>query len=66
MMQKTRRSKHQSFDKYAQGTISIDHGERAWDLLTNNKTQVSPGVYMFSVKDLQSGNITTGNFAILK
>ncbi len=54
------------FDKYAQGTISMSGGEHAWDLLTNNKTQVSPGVYMFSVKDLQSGNITTGNFAILK
>jgi hypothetical protein len=41
-------------------------GEHAWDLLTNNKTQVSTGIYMFSVKDLRSGNITTGNFAILK
>ncbi len=54
------------FDKYAQGTVSMSGGEHAWDLLTNNKTQISPGVYMYSVKDLQSGNITTGNFAILK
>jgi hypothetical protein len=54
------------FDKYAQGTISMSGGEHAWDLLTNNKTQVSTGIYMFSVKDLQSGNISTGNFAILK
>jgi hypothetical protein len=54
------------FDKYAQGTISMSGGEHAWDLLTNNKTQVSTGIYMFSVKDLRSGNITTGNFAILK
>ncbi len=55
------------FDKYAQGsTISMSGGEHAWDLLTNNKTQISPGVYMFSVKDTQSGYINTGNFAVIK
>lgn len=41
-------------------------GEHAWDLLTESKTQITPGVYMFSVKDLNSGNIDNGNFVILK
>jgi hypothetical protein len=41
-------------------------GEHAWDLLSDYKTTVSSGVYLFTVKDLQTGKTEIGKFAILK
>lgn len=41
-------------------------GEHAWDLLTDSKNQVTHGIYLYSVKDLQSGLVQMGNFAIIK
>jgi hypothetical protein len=41
-------------------------GEHAWDLLNDSKTQIATGVYLFTVKDLNSGNIQSGSFAIIK
>ncbi len=41
-------------------------GEHAWDLLSDSKNQITQGVYMYSVKDLESGFVQTGNFAIIK
>jgi len=41
-------------------------GEHAWDLLTNYKTEIQQGIYLFTVKDLQSDIIETGKFAVIK
>lgn len=41
-------------------------GEHAWDLLSNSKTTISMGVYLFTVKDEKTGNIEVGKFAIMK
>lgn len=41
-------------------------GEHAWDLLSDSKNQITQGVYMYSVKDLESGIVQTGNFAVIK
>ena len=41
-------------------------GEHAWDLLSNYKTNVSSGVYLFTVKDLKTEKTEIGKFAILK
>lgn len=41
-------------------------GEHAWDLLSDSKNQITQGIYMYSVKDLQSGIVQTGNFALIK
>jgi hypothetical protein len=41
-------------------------GEHAWDLLSDSKNQITQGIYMYSVKDLQSGIVQTGNFAVIK
>ena len=41
-------------------------GEHAWDLLNDSKTQIATGVYLYTVKDLNSGNIQSGSFAIIK
>lgn len=41
-------------------------GEHAWDLLSATKTTVSQGTYFFTVKDLDTGEVLTGTFVILK
>jgi hypothetical protein len=41
-------------------------GEHAWDLLSSSKASISQGLYLFAVKDLDTGIIKTGKFAILK
>lgn len=41
-------------------------GEHAWDLITDNDQAIATGLYLFSVKDLKTGNIKTGKFLIVK
>ncbi len=41
-------------------------GEHAWDLLSENTQIISRGLYMFSVEDLETNQIKTGKFIIIK
>jgi hypothetical protein len=41
-------------------------GEHAWDLLSDSKNQITQGIYMYSVKDLATDIVQTGNFAVIK
>lgn len=41
-------------------------GEHSWDLLSQNSQIIARGLYLFTVKDLQSGEIRTGKFAVIK
>jgi hypothetical protein len=41
-------------------------GEHAWDLLSENTQIISRGLYMFSVEDLETGEIKTGKFIVIK
>ena len=41
-------------------------GEHAWDLLSENTQIISRGIYLFTVKDLNSGKLYKGKFAIIK
>jgi hypothetical protein len=41
-------------------------GEHAWDLLSANQQIIARGMYIFSVEDLDSGNVQKGNFTIIK
>ena len=41
-------------------------GEHAWDLITKFDQAVATGLYLFSVKDLETGDIKTGKFLIIK
>ncbi|MFN4084050.1 MAG: hypothetical protein ACK4K9_10495 [Bacteroidia bacterium] len=55
------------FDVYSNpDKIVMSGGEHAWDLLTETKTQVSQGIYLFNVKDLKTGKVQSGKIAILK
>lgn len=41
-------------------------GEHDWNLLSKDSQIISRGLYLFSVKDLNSGKIQTGKFTIIK
>jgi hypothetical protein len=41
-------------------------GEHAWDLLSERTQIISRGLYMFSVEDLETNEIKTGKFIIIK
>jgi hypothetical protein len=41
-------------------------GEHAWDLLTENTQIISRGLYIFTVKDLDTGKLYKDKFAVIK
>jgi hypothetical protein len=48
------------------GKQIMSGGEHAWDLITDNDQAIATGLYLFSVKDNQTGEIKTGKFLIIK
>ena len=55
------------YDTYSdtENTV-IAGGEHAWDILTRNQQILARGLYVFSVEDLDTGNISKGTFTIIK
>lgn len=49
-----------------QQNIQFSGGEHAWDLITKHDQIIATGLYMFSVKDLDTGNIKVGKFLVIK
>lgn len=47
-------------------TAVFSGGEHGWDLLSANQQLIARGLYVFSVKDLDSGQTFNGKFVILK
>ncbi|OYU94913.1 MAG: hypothetical protein CFE21_14640 [Bacteroidetes bacterium B1(2017)] len=45
---------------------TMSGGEHAWDVLSDSKTTLSTGVYLFTVKDTKTGEIQSGSFAVIK
>jgi D-lyxose ketol-isomerase len=41
-------------------------GEHAWDLLTDSEQAIATGLYLFTVKNNNNGEIKTGKFLIIK
>ena len=41
-------------------------GMHAWDVLSDNRLRLAPGLYLFSVHDRDSGHNQTGRFVILR
>lgn len=48
------------------GKQIMSGGEHAWDLITDNDQAIATGLYLFSVKDTNTGEIKTGKFLIVK
>ena len=41
-------------------------GEHAWDLLSDANQNLTTGLYLYTVQDVESGNVQRGRFAIIK
>lgn len=41
-------------------------GQRAWDLLSESRLNVATGLYLYTVRDVDTGRTQTGRFAIIK
>ncbi|MCZ2356619.1 MAG: hypothetical protein LC115_08025 [Bacteroidia bacterium] len=55
------------FSTYSDPTNTLfSGGEHAWNLLSTNIQILARGLYLFVVKDLESGRIKRGKFAIVK
>ena len=56
----------QWFSRYSDGTQIMSGGEHAWDLITDNDQAISTGLYLFTVENVETGDIKRGKFAIIK
>ena len=54
------------FQKYSDGSQQMAGGEHAWDLITRKDQAVASGLYLFTVKNKDNGNIQRGKFLIIK
>lgn len=55
------------FETFApDGKQKFAGGEHAWDLLTDNEQAIATGMYLFTVKNNNSGDIKTGKFLVIK
>lgn len=55
------------FDNFAGNErLVFSGGEHAWDILTESKTAIAQGVYLFTVENTEDGTVKHGKFAILR
>ncbi|MCU7495788.1 MAG: hypothetical protein HF314_00300 [Ignavibacteria bacterium] len=55
------------FETYAKdGKQIMSGGEHAWDIISDNDQAIASGLYLFTVKDSNTGEIKTGKFLIIK
>jgi len=56
----------QWFQKFARGETIFAGGEHAWDLVTKDDQAIATGLYLFAVENLDTGEIQTGKFLVIK
>ena len=54
------------FKTYSNGTQKFAGGEHAWDLISKSDQAIASGLYLFTVKDLNTGKVKKGKFLIVK
>ncbi len=54
------------FDDFSAENRRLPGGEHAWDLLSENGLSLTAGLYLYTVKDLNSGDVQHGKFVIIK
>ncbi|WP_420454655.1 hypothetical protein [Rubrivirga sp.] len=54
------------FEDFSAPGREVAGGVHAWDLLSDNSLRLSSGLYLFSVRDLDTGEVDTGKFVILR
>ena len=54
------------YDDFSGDNRVLPGGEHSWDLLSESGLNLAGGLYLFSVKDLDSGDVHQGKFVIIK
>lgn len=55
------------FENFSPGaTQKMSGGEHAWDLISDGDQAIATGLYLFTVKDLDTGKIKKGKFLVIK
>lgn len=54
------------FSNFSDDPRGIAGGEHAWDLQSNANQILTTGLYLYTVKDLASGEVQTGKIVIIK
>lgn len=54
------------FQKFSDGTQQLAGGEHAWDLISQRDQAIATGLYLFTVKNTDTGDIQRGKFLIIK
>jgi hypothetical protein len=57
---------HQTFAAENDQNNVFSGGEHAWDLLSGQSQIIARGIYIFTVKDQNTGELSQGKFAIIK
>jgi hypothetical protein len=58
----------QWFEKFAAAGKSVffSGGEHGWDLVSSDDQAIATGLYLYTVEDLETGEIQKGKFAVIK
>lgn len=55
------------FENFSPGaTQKMSGGEHAWDLISDGDQAIATGLYLFTVKDIDTGKIKKGKFLVIK
>lgn len=54
------------FQTFSDGSQQLSGGEHAWDLITKKDQAVATGLYLFTVKNKETGDIQRGKFLVVK
>lgn len=54
------------YDNFSADNRQLPGGEHSWDLLSESNLNLAGGLYLFSVRDLESGEVQQGKFVIIK
>jgi hypothetical protein len=54
------------FQTFSDGSQQLSGGEHAWDLITRKDQAIATGLYLFTVKNKDTGEIQRGRFLVVK
>ncbi|MBL7135432.1 MAG: hypothetical protein ISS81_02420 [Candidatus Marinimicrobia bacterium] len=54
------------YEQFSFGNTVFPGGEHAWDLVSRYDQAIATGLYIFTVKDINTGNIFKGKFLVIK
>ena len=54
------------YDDFSGPNRVVAGGEHAWDILSDNSLNIASGLYLFSVENLDTGDVQTGKFVVIR